>query len=244
MSTTSAESAAAPDQVSDFAMRRIKPVSLPLVLGSTFELEDAAHGARLHEKMEAPYADEDGYVYGRWGSPTNEGAARQLAALEGIGPTDEGGCMLFTSGMAAITASLQAVLKSGDHIVLPYTVYGGTHEFVKEFLQHWGIEYTFVDSNDASNYAKALRPNTRVVYTETPANPTCRLTDLEAVGAIVDSHAAKSGQPRPWVMCDTTFATPFHQRCLEIPGVNVAIHSATKYIGGHSDILAGAVSSK
>ena len=88
-------------QVSDFAARRIKPISLPIVLGSTFELEDCAHGARLHAKREQPYADSDGYVYGRWGSPTNEGAARQLAALEGIGPADEGGCMLFSSGAAS-----------------------------------------------------------------------------------------------------------------------------------------------
>jgi len=230
-------------KVSDFAMRRVKPISLPIVLGSTFELDDCAHGARLHEKHEAPYADGDGYVYGRWGSPTNEGAARQVAALEGIGPESDGGCMLFSSGMAAITGSLSAALKAGDHAVLPYTVYGGTHEFMVQFARHWGIEYTLVDATDPQAYAKAMRPNTRVVYTETPANPTCRLTDLDAVAAVVDAHAAASGSPRPWVLCDSTFATPFHQRCLENPGVDVAIHSATKYIGGHSDILAGAVTS-
>lgn len=229
-------------KVSDYAVRRVKPLSLPIVLGSTFELDDSKHGARLHEKREAPYADGDGYVYSRWGSPTNEGAARQLAALEGIGPNDEGGCMLFSSGMAAITGALSAVLRAGDHIVAPYTVYGGTHEFLVEFAQHWGIEYTLVDSTDAANYAKAMRPNTKVVYTESPANPTCRLTDLDGVARVVDTHAA-AGNERPWVMCDTTFATPFHQRCLETKGVDVAIHSATKYIGGHSDILAGAVTS-
>jgi hypothetical protein len=98
-------------KVSDFAMRRVNAVSLPIVLGSTFVLDSAAHGARLHEKKEAPYADGDGYVYGRWGSPTNEGAARQLAALEGVGPGDAGGCMLFSSGMSAITAALMATLK-------------------------------------------------------------------------------------------------------------------------------------
>ena len=137
-------------KVSDFAVRRVKPVSLPLVLGSTFELEDAGHGARLHEKKEAVYADGDGYVYGRWGSPTNEGAARQLAALEGIGPGSQGGCMLFSSGMAAITGALSAALRSGDHAIVPYAVYGGTHEFLVQFAQHWGIEYTLVDATDAS----------------------------------------------------------------------------------------------
>ncbi len=231
-------------KVSDFAIRRVKPVSLPIVLGSTFELDDARHGARLHEKKEAPYADGDGYVYGRWGSPTNEGAARQLAALEGIGPEDRGACMLFSSGMAAITGALSATLRGGDHAVVPYTVYGGTHEFLVQYAKHWGIEYTLVDATEPSAYEKAMRPNTRVVYTESPANPTCRLTDLPAVSAIVDAHAAKGHGPRPWVMCDTTFATPFHQRVLELPGVDMAIHSATKYIGGHSDILAGAITSK
>lgn len=151
--------------------------------------------------------------------------------------------MLFSSGMAAITASLMAVLKSGDHAVFPFTVYGGTHEFLVEFAKDWGIEVSFVDATDPAQYAAAMRPSTKVVYTESPANPTCRLTDLEAVSREVDRYTASSGGPRPWVMCDSTFATPFHQRCLEIAGVDVSIHSATKYIGGHSDILAGAVTS-
>ena len=231
-------------KVSDYAIRRVKPLSLPIVLGSTFELDDSKHGARLHEKHEAPYADGDGYVYSRWGSPTNEGAARQLGALEGIGPESDGGCMLFSSGMAAISGSLMAVLKAGDHAIFPYTVYGGTHEFLVEFAKDWGIEYSLVDATKPEEYEKALRPNTKVVYTESPANPTCRLTDLAAVAAVATKHAAGAGNGfKPWVMCDSTFATPYHQRCLETPGVDVAIHSATKYIGGHSDILAGAVTS-
>lgn len=152
--------------------------------------------------------------------------------------------MLFSSGMAAISAALMATLKSGDHAVMPYAVYGGTNEFMSQFLQHWGIEWTLVDATDPNEFAKALRPNTKVVYTESPANPTCRLTDLAAVGALVTEWAERTGNKKPWVMCDATFATPFHQRSLEIPGVDVAIHSATKYIGGHSDILAGAVTVK
>ena len=151
--------------------------------------------------------------------------------------------MLFSSGMAAITGALMAVLKAGDHAVFPYTVYGGTHEFLVEFATKWGVEISFVDATRPEEYAKALRKETRVIYTESPANPTCRLTDLNAVGAIADAWEAK-GHTRPYVMCDSTFATPFHQRCLETPGVDVAIHSATKYIGGHSDILAGAVTSR
>lgn len=234
-------------QVSDYAVRRVKPISLPIVLGSTFELEDAAHGERLHAKHEAPYADGDGYVYGRWGSPTNEGAARQLAALEGVGPESAGGCMLFSSGMSAITGALSAVLQAGDHVVLPYTVYGGTREWMEDFAKHWGVEFTMINgvgSGGPQAYAEALRPNTKVVYAESPANPTNRLTDLRAVRQVIEEHHAVQGgeHARPWLMCDGTFATPYHQRSLEA-GVDVSIHSATKYIGGHSDILAGAVTS-
>jgi len=227
----------------------------PVYFGSTFLLDDAAHGARLHEKREAPYTDEDGFVYSRWGAPTNEAAALQIAALEGV---DEGTgkCLLFNSGMSAITSALMAVLKAGDHAIFPYCTYGGTLEFMKEFAEHWGIEVTFVDAagpEGPENYKKAFRENTKVVYTETPANPTCRLTDLKGVAQVVDEHYGPAldmvgsdvaDRSRPFVMVDGTFATPYHQRVLDIPGVDVAIQSATKYLGGHSDILAGSVTSR
>lgn len=228
----------------------------PVYFGSTFTLDNAGHGARLHEKREAPYTDEDGFVYSRWGAPTNEAAALQIAALEGITDQAEGQCLLFNSGMSAITSALMAVLKAGDHAIFPYTVYGGTHEFMKEFMTHWGVDVTFVDAagpDGPANYRAAFQENTKVVYTETPANPTCRLTDLEGVAKEVDKHygLAKDDvgtdphdRKRPWIMCDGTFATPYHQRVLDIPGMDVSIHSATKYLGGHSDILAGSVTSR
>ena len=225
-------------------------LATPVYFCSTFTLQDADHGARLHAKKEQPYADEDGYVYSRWGTPTNEAAARQIAALEGVEYGTEGGTLLFNSGMSGITSALMAVLKAGDHAVFPYCVYGGTHEFLKEFAIFWNIEVDFVDPSDVANYEAALRDTTKVVYCETPANPTCRLTDLEAVGQVVDgrygTRAAKPGAAdgRPWVMVDGTFATPYHQRSLDAPGVDVAIQSATKYLGGHSDLLAGAVTSR
>ena len=239
----------------DGAERGLAP---PVYFGSTFLLDDAAHGARLHEKREAPYTDEDGFVYSRWGAPTNEAAALQIAAIEGVDDVERGlgKCLLFNSGMCAITSSLMAVLKAGDHIIVPYTVYGGTHEFLKEFCVHWGIEVSFVDAagpEGPENYKAAFRDNTKVVYTETPANPTCRLTDLEGVAKVVDERYGPAldvpgtdphERARPWIMCDGTFATPYHQRVLDIPGVDVSIHSATKYLGGHSDILAGSVTSR
>ena len=230
----------------------------PVYFGSTFTLDDASHGARLHEKREAPYTDEDGFVYSRWGSPTNEAAALQIAALEGVDDDAKGlgSTLLFNSGMSAITASLMAVLRAGDHAIFPYTVYGGTHEFLKDFATHWGVDVTFVDAagpNGPDNYRAAFKDNTRIVYTETPANPTCRLTDLKGVALAVDERYGTAvdtpgthpaDRARPWVMCDGTFATPYHQRVLDIPGIDVSIHSATKYLGGHSDILAGSVTSR
>jgi methionine-gamma-lyase len=233
-------------------------LATPIYFGSTFLLDDAAHGARLHEKREAPYTDEDGFVYSRWGSPTNEAAALQIAALEGVDEPEKGlgRCLLFNSGMSAITSALQAVLRNGDHVVAPYTVYGGTYEFLTEFADSWGIEVTFVDGagpDGPENYKKAFKENTRVIYTETPANPTMRLTDLEGVGRVVDEFYGKADDTpgtsphdriRPYVMVDGTFATPYHHRVLDIPGIDVSIHSATKYLGGHSDILAGSVTSR
>jgi methionine-gamma-lyase len=157
--------------------------------------------------------------------------------------------MLFGSGMSGITSALMSTLKTGDHAVFPYTVYGGTHEFLKEFAIHWGVEVDFVDGagkDGPGNYRRALRENTRVVYCETPANPTCRITDLEGVGRVVDErYGSRSANPgRPWVMVDGTFATPYHCRPLDFDGVDVSIQSCTKYLGGHSDILAGSVSSR
>jgi methionine-gamma-lyase len=231
---------------SEKANRGLAP---PIYFGSTYTLDDADHGARLHDKKEAAFTDEDGFVYSRWGSPTNEACAKQIAALEGVDESGTGGTMLFGSGMSGITSALMSVLKTGDHAVFPYTVYGGTHEFLKEFAVHWGVEIDFIDGagkDGPENYRAALRENTRVVYCETPANPTCRITDLSGVGKVVDEfYGTREENPnRPWVMCDGTFATPYHMRPLDFTGVDVSIQSCTKYLGGHSDILAGSVSSK
>lgn len=221
----------------------------PIYFASTYTLDDADHGARLHDKKEGAFTDDDGFVYSRWGSPTNEACARQIYALEGADERKGGGTLLFGSGMSGITSALMSVLKAGDHCVFPYTVYGGTHEFLKEFAVHWGIEVDFVDGagkDGPEAYKAAFRDNTKVVYCETPANPTCRITDLSGVGAAVDErYGTRQSNPtkRPWVMVDGTFATPYHMRGLDFTGVDVAIQSCTKYLGGHSDLIAGSVTS-
>ena len=222
-------------------------VAPPIYFGSTYTLDNADHGARLHDKTEGAFTDDDGFVYSRWGSPTNEACAKQIAALEGV-EDGRGGTMLFGSGMSGITSALMSVLKTGDHAVFPYTVYGGTHEFLKEFAVHWGIEIDFIDGagkTGPENYRSALRENTKVVYCETPANPTCRITDLKGVGKVVNEFygTRQMNANRPWVMVDGTFATPYHMRPLDFDGIDVSIQSCTKYLGGHSDILAGSVSS-
>ncbi len=199
-------------------------------------MRDADHGARLHIKKEAPSTDEDGFVYSRWGNPTNEMVAKTISGLEGAKDA-----LIFSSGMNAITCSLMASLKSGDHAIFPHCVYGGTAEFVKHFLTKQGVQVDFVDSTDVSNYEKKIKPNTRVMYAETPANPTMRLTDLEALGAISLKAKSVTGGIKPLVHVDNTFSTPFHVRVLEYKGIDVSIQSCTKYLGGHSDVLAGAV---
>ena len=156
----------------------------PIYFGSTFTLDDADHGARLHDKKEAAFTDDDGFVYSRWGSPTNEACARQIAALEGV--QEQGGTMLFGSGMSGITSALMSVLKAGDHAVFPYTVYGGTHEFLKEFAVHWGVEIDFIDGAGAQGpeaYKAAFRENTKVVYCETPVRKYLFATLFSMTGA-------------------------------------------------------------
>lgn len=157
----------------------VEGLAPPICFASTYKLRDAAHGSRLHEKEEAPYVDDDGFVYTRWGNPTNEIAARAVAKIEGA----RAGTILFSSGMASITGALLAVLRAGDHVIFPHCVYGGTVELVHNYLTQFGIESSFVGV-EVEEYEAALRPNTKVLYAESPANPTMRLTDLEKLGKL------------------------------------------------------------
>jgi len=221
-------------------------LAVPIITSSTFMLSDAAHGARLHAKERSPETDEDGYVYGRWGNPTTHALGRIITTAEGIDLEKEGSCTyVFSSGMAAISTTFLAFLKGGTHIIAQRCVYGGTHEVLSGILPGMGVEVTFVDGSDMAAWKAAVRPNTRMFYAETPANPSMRLTDLEALGALsLEVGSSRPAAERLVVAVDGTFGTPYHQRPLSIPGVDMSIHSCTKYMGGHSDVLAGSVSAR
>jgi len=201
-------------------------LSTPIYQTSTFVFQNVDQGA-------ARFAgEEEGYIYTRLGNPTVAAFEEKIAVLEG----GEAG-LAFSSGMAAISAVLFALTKQGDHIVSCDTIYGCTHAFMSSILPRYGIETTFVDLSDPEKGAAALRPNTKVIYLETPANPTMKLVNIAAMVELARQVGAR-------VVIDNTFATPYLQRPLEL-GADVVVHSATKYIGGHGDVIAGvAVGSK
>ena len=173
--------------------------------------------------------DETPFVYGRWGNPTVSQLEQKLAVLEGAED-----CVAFASGMAAISALFLHCLKSGDHVVMSDITYAAASELANDRWPHLGIEITRVDTSDAENVRRALRPNTRLVYLESPANPLLRLTDVEAVTAIAHEAGAL-------VAVDSTFATPVGFRPAEL-GADFVVQSLTKYICGHGDAIGGALS--
>lgn len=141
--------------------------------------------------------------------------------------------MIFGSGMAAVSTTLLAFLQQGDHVVLQQTLYGGTYNFVVEEFEKFGIDYSFTESLAIADFEKVLQSNTKVLFIETPSNPLLTITDMQAVGDLAKKHGIVT-------MIDNTFASPINQTPIDF-GIDVMIHSATKYMGGHSDILAGAV---
>ncbi|MDF2957144.1 MAG: Cystathionine beta-lyase/cystathionine gamma-synthase [Candidatus Alkanophagales archaeon MCA70_species_1] len=169
------------------------------------------------------------YVYTRFSNPTLSLLEKKIAALEG----GEAG-IAFASGMAAISALTLSVVKSGDHIISTDIIYGSTHELF-EFLQGLGIEVSFVDTSDTESVEAALRANTKLVFLETPTNPTMKLSDIKAVVDVV-----KDKNENVLIAVDNTFMTPYFQRPLEL-GADVVVHSATKYLCGHGDAMGGIV---
>ena len=161
-------------------------------------------------------------------TPNQEMLCKKIAALE---KTEN--ALIFGSGMAAISTTLLAFLHKGDHIILQQTLYGGTYNFVVEEFDKFGIEYSFTDSLAIEDFENKIQKNTKVIYIETPSNPLLTITDMKAVSKLAKSKEIVT-------MIDNTFASPINQTPVDF-GIDIMIHSATKYMGGHSDILAGAI---
>ncbi len=202
----------------------IKPLATPIFQTSTFVFDSAAQGA-------ARFAgEEDGFIYTRMGNPNHEQVGQKIASLENA----EAGLVL-SSGMGAINTCLLTILRSGDHLLADETLYGATFSFLAKGMSHYGIDVTFTDFSDIENVTDNIKPNTKAVYFETPANPTLKVLDLELVADTV--HAVNQDIK---VIVDNTFCTPYIQRPIEL-GVDVVIHSGTKYLNGHGDVISGMI---
>ncbi len=168
-----------------------------------------------------------GYEYARTQNPTRSALEKNIAALEGARFG-----YAFASGMSATDAVLKLV-KSGDHVILGDNTYGGTFRLFSKVLSNYGVEFDLVDTTDATNLEQAFKPNTKMVFVETPTNPVMSVTDLAAVSEISHAHGVR-------VVCDNTFMSPYLQRPMEF-GVDIVVHSTTKYLNGHSDSIGGFV---
>jgi cystathionine beta-lyase/cystathionine gamma-synthase len=195
------------------------PLSTPIYQTSTFEVTDN------EQQVRATSTDR---FYTRYGNPTHTAAEASIAQLEG---TDA--ALLFASGMAAITTSIFSLLQSGDHIVAQRDIYGGVSKFLGSWLPKLGIETTFVDTTQYEQHAQAIRANTKLLYLESPTNPTLRIVDLKRVAALAKEHGVTT-------LIDSTFSTPINSRPAEF-GIDLVMHSGTKYFAGHGDVICGIV---
>ena len=199
-----------------------KSVVAPIYQTATFRYDTVEEGARLGAET-GP-----GYFYTRWGNPTTDLFEQKMALLEG------GEAALATSsGMAAISTAVLSLLRAGDHVVAPKAVYQATFGLFDSVLPGYGVEATFLDDPDVGAYERALRPNTRLLYIETPNNPLLGVIDIAGVVALARARGART-------VADNTFATPYNQTPLAL-GVDLVCHSATKYLGGHHDVTAGVI---
>jgi methionine-gamma-lyase len=200
-------------------------VTVPIYQTSTFAFRDAKHGAALFA------AEEDGYIYTRIGNPTIRALEESVAELEN-------GCggIATSSGMGAVSTLYLAVLSAGAHMVSTASVYGPSRGLIEKHFSRFGVESTYVDTSDIAKVRDALRPNTKLVYIETPANPTMQLTDIAEVCALAHQRGCL-------VAVDNTFASPYLQKPLDL-GADVALHSVTKFINGHADVVGGILVAK
>ena len=195
------------------------PVATPIYQTSTFQVADNDEQERV--------TTTDRY-YTRWGNPTISAAEQTIAAIEGTETA-----LVFASGMGAITSTVLALLKTGDHIVAQRDVYGGVAKFFSEWLPKLGIETTFVDTTEYDQHEQAVRPNTKLLYLESPTNPAVHVVDMKKTAALAKRHGLIS-------MIDSTFGTPINQHPAEY-GIDLVTHSGTKYLSGHSDLTCGVV---
>lgn len=198
------------------------PLATPIYQTSTFEVTDN------DQQLRATHTD---MFYTRYGNPTHTVAEAAIAELEGADAA-----LLFSSGMASITTAILSLVKSGDHIVAQRDIYGGVTKFLSQWLPKLGVETTFVDTTEYDQHARAIRPNTKLIHLESPTNPTLRVVDLRKVAALAKEHHLIT-------IIDGTFGTPINQRPVEL-GIDLVMHSGTKYFGGHSDLICGVVAGR
>jgi cystathionine beta-lyase/cystathionine gamma-synthase len=195
------------------------PLATPIFQTSTFEVTDN------EEQLRVTPTDQ---FYTRYGNPTNTVAERRIAELEGVDAA-----LTFASGMGAITTTILALLKSGDHIVAQRDIYGGVTKFFTQWLPKLGIETTFVETTSHEEHGRAIQSNTKLLYLESPTNPTLRVVNLEAAADLSKHHGLIS-------MIDGTFGTPINQHPADY-GIDLIMHSGTKYLSGHTDLICGVV---
>lgn len=202
-------------------------LATPIYQTSTFIFDTAEQGGRRFA------LEEEGYIYTRLGNPSVTQVEEKLAILE------RGEAAVATSsGIGAVTSAIWVSVNAGDHIVAAKTLYGCTYAYLSHGISRFGVEVTFVDTRNPEEVKKALRPNTKVLYLETPANPNMYISDIELLSKMAHAH-----NPECLVYVDNTFCTPYLQRPLDL-GADVVIHSATKYLNGHGDVIAGFVVGK
>lgn len=197
-----------------------KSVAPPIYQTATFYYDTADEGARLGQEIPP------GYVYTRWANPTTRAFEEKVALLEGAEDA-----LATASGMAAVSTAVLTALRRGEHAVAPSAIYQATYQLFADILPSYGIETTVIPDGEAASYERALRPTTKLLYIETPNNPLLGITDIAGVVGLARGRGALT-------IADNTFATPYNQNPIAL-GVDVVVHSATKYLGGHHDLTAG-----
>jgi methionine-gamma-lyase len=206
----------------------------PITLASAYAFESAEDAA---EQFRAG-SGKRGHIYTRWSNPTVEALEQKLAALEGAEAS-----VVLASGMAAVTGAIETFVGSGDHVVAPRGLYAETARLLRERMPRFGVTTTFLDDVSVETYRRAITPRTRIVYAETPANPTLAITDLRALADMLRACASEAHPSGMLLVVDGTFATPYHQRPLA-HGADLVLHSMTKAISGHGDAIGGVVSGR